>query len=332
MPLRKSPVRTPALLAANRANAQKSTGPRTTWGKRRSALNALRHGRRARLSICWVPQAGREAYAFWRLLAELRAAILPLAGEGDHAVFRTALSAWIAKRLYDRLAASADENRRLRLALGFEPMPSRYRLRIRRPGLTAPDWLVTISIGLAWGRGLGRLQQLAADLEADLAAGREPDFKGRRLSKLPSLHTRLLVTTVGYPYAGATAQPEGSGESDGFGEPQELQTKPESHRKRKTSKNDLSSDSPQPGFPADGETAGVRAELSGLDDGPHDGPGDAEEIPAPLRTKPESIRKHEASKNELPIGNWVRGAISAARRLFARRPGKPPDKDAVFVP
>src|SRR6516225_1669368 len=28
MPLRSSPVRTPALLAANRANAQKSTGPR----------------------------------------------------------------------------------------------------------------------------------------------------------------------------------------------------------------------------------------------------------------------------------------------------------------
>jgi hypothetical protein len=108
MPLRKSPVRTAALFAANRANAQKSTGPRTTWGKRRSALNALRHGRRARLSVCWVPQAGREAYAFWRLLAELRAAILPLAGEGDHAIFRTALSAWIAKRLYDRLAASAD--------------------------------------------------------------------------------------------------------------------------------------------------------------------------------------------------------------------------------
>ncbi len=47
MPLRKSPLRTPALLAANRANAQKSTGPRSLQGKARVALNALQHGRYA---------------------------------------------------------------------------------------------------------------------------------------------------------------------------------------------------------------------------------------------------------------------------------------------
>jgi len=47
MPLRKSPVRTPALLAANRANAQKSTGPRTPQGKARVSFNAFKHGRYA---------------------------------------------------------------------------------------------------------------------------------------------------------------------------------------------------------------------------------------------------------------------------------------------
>src|SRR5271167_1729342 len=57
MALRKSPVRTAAMLAANRANAQKSTGPATAAGKARVALNALKHGGRtdpagARKSFC----------------------------------------------------------------------------------------------------------------------------------------------------------------------------------------------------------------------------------------------------------------------------------------
>jgi len=42
--LRKSPVRAPAMLGANRANAQKSTGPSAASGKARAALNSLKHG------------------------------------------------------------------------------------------------------------------------------------------------------------------------------------------------------------------------------------------------------------------------------------------------
>jgi len=44
MSLRKSPHLTPGLLAANRRNAQRSTGPRTRAGKENSKLNALKHG------------------------------------------------------------------------------------------------------------------------------------------------------------------------------------------------------------------------------------------------------------------------------------------------
>jgi hypothetical protein len=40
---------TPARLAANRRNAQKSTGPRTAWGKAWSRLNGLRSGTRSAL-------------------------------------------------------------------------------------------------------------------------------------------------------------------------------------------------------------------------------------------------------------------------------------------
>jgi hypothetical protein len=48
MSLRKSPTPTPGFLAANRANAQKCTGPRTPAGKARSSLNAIKHGGYAR--------------------------------------------------------------------------------------------------------------------------------------------------------------------------------------------------------------------------------------------------------------------------------------------
>jgi hypothetical protein len=59
MSLRRSPRLTPALLAANRRNAQKSTGPRTAGGKARARLNRLRHGRRSPLFA-----------RFWRALQQ----------------------------------------------------------------------------------------------------------------------------------------------------------------------------------------------------------------------------------------------------------------------
>jgi hypothetical protein len=48
--LRKSPVRTPAMLAANRANAKKSTGPSTASGKSPRGLE-LPQARRLRRSL-----------------------------------------------------------------------------------------------------------------------------------------------------------------------------------------------------------------------------------------------------------------------------------------
>jgi len=47
MSLRKPPTMTAARVAANRRNAQRSTGPRTARGKAWSGLNALRTGSRS---------------------------------------------------------------------------------------------------------------------------------------------------------------------------------------------------------------------------------------------------------------------------------------------
>ncbi len=65
---------TPAQIAANRQNAQRSTGPRTPEGKARSARNALRHGFASREFI--VPDDERENFESLRtaLAAELKPA------------------------------------------------------------------------------------------------------------------------------------------------------------------------------------------------------------------------------------------------------------------
>src|SRR6202050_2900049 len=47
-------------LEANRANAQKSTGPRTDEGKKRSCLNATRHGLTGQVVV--LPHEDMEAY------------------------------------------------------------------------------------------------------------------------------------------------------------------------------------------------------------------------------------------------------------------------------
>src|SRR4051812_19919862 len=46
-------------LAANRANALRSTGPRTQRGKERARLNAVRHGLRAALPAGQTPEIAR---------------------------------------------------------------------------------------------------------------------------------------------------------------------------------------------------------------------------------------------------------------------------------
>ena len=61
MSLRKRPIITPALLAAARANARKSTGPRTPQGKARAALNALKNGSRSLAFRQKLVEAGANA-------------------------------------------------------------------------------------------------------------------------------------------------------------------------------------------------------------------------------------------------------------------------------
>ena len=81
MPLLKPRSASPARIAANRANALKSTGPRSAAGKRHAALNALKHGvftldtsLYARLVMV---KTGEDPAAYDRLLEDLLAAWNP---------------------------------------------------------------------------------------------------------------------------------------------------------------------------------------------------------------------------------------------------------------
>ena len=96
MSLRKSPVRTPALLAANRANALKSTGARTPEGKARAVLNGLKHARHARRLPETLATAGRrEAKQLYEwLLGEICLRFGVGDGEGRQQAERMARSAW----------------------------------------------------------------------------------------------------------------------------------------------------------------------------------------------------------------------------------------------
>ncbi|HEV2178284.1 MAG TPA: hypothetical protein VGW33_13955 [Terriglobia bacterium] len=109
MSLRKSPVRSAALLAACRANSQHSTGPRTPTGKARVALNALRHGRRApalarllprglsfedRLLYNWIFRAIRNSFLPQKALPEGSGKDAEVQAGNERRVGRVAIQVW----------------------------------------------------------------------------------------------------------------------------------------------------------------------------------------------------------------------------------------------
>jgi hypothetical protein len=88
-------VTSPAQIAANRRNAQKSTGPRTANGKAASRLNALKHGLTA--ETCLLP--GESLAEFEHLRARLVAEFTPATVIDEIQVERLAGLVWRLRRV-----------------------------------------------------------------------------------------------------------------------------------------------------------------------------------------------------------------------------------------
>ncbi|HEY6291926.1 MAG TPA: hypothetical protein VI455_10255 [Terriglobia bacterium] len=173
MSLVKSSVLTPAKLAANRANALKSTGPRSDRGKRRSSINAWRHGWRTQVTASCIPELGRPFDAYLPFQDALRAAVLPAENaRGEQMLLYLAAVVCKVKRNYDRWLEARTPEDRLLLDAGVLPRPGGWRLRLKRT-----DWRVTISV---WVR-----------------RSRAPGTAG--MIDLPRQHTMVKVTCVGHP-------------------------------------------------------------------------------------------------------------------------------------
>jgi hypothetical protein len=153
MSLRKSPTRTPALLAAIRSNVRKSTGPRTYRGKLRSAANALANGSRSDdLRQRLLKGRDSEAVACYdRIYAAICDCFQPTARQEWRKAAELARSAWA-----NVWAGVPARSRSLRLALRGEGVDVRSvfrrHFRIEAPdGLRLNFWLARRS-GARWLR------------------------------------------------------------------------------------------------------------------------------------------------------------------------------------
>ena len=120
-------------IAANRRNAEKSTGPKTEEGKAVAARNSLRHGMRARQIVCFDErQADFESF-----YTALEAALDPADAVEEQLVERIALCSW-------RLRRAARVEAEL-INSAFATQPNRPLTKVATVFDVSPDDMTTLS-------------------------------------------------------------------------------------------------------------------------------------------------------------------------------------------
>ena len=121
-----------AKLEANRRNATRSSGPKSSEGKKRSRLNALKHGiLTSELLILEGPNA-EDARAFNELLAALRQDFAPEGALEDLLVEKIAVCFWRQRRVLKCEAGLAIHDLALafRQNRGYAGNPNRSDTRV----------------------------------------------------------------------------------------------------------------------------------------------------------------------------------------------------------
>mgnify|MGYP001189967967 CR=1 FL=1 len=114
---------TPQQTAANQANAQLSTGPRTEAGKAASSQNARKHG----LSSQYLPLSPEERPLFEQLEADLRSQVNPSGALQESIFIELAAAAW-KRNIVNRLLAEAGTSTE---SLFADEIPDRVRKLLR---------------------------------------------------------------------------------------------------------------------------------------------------------------------------------------------------------
>jgi hypothetical protein len=115
--------------ATNRANAQKSTGPRTPEGKARARHNSLKHGRRAQIidyseTVNTVVLPGEPMAAYVRSVEALVAKLAPRDEVELELVHRVAAAQWEIRRFRSlRLVLLEDQFQTVELKTKHHPLP-----------------------------------------------------------------------------------------------------------------------------------------------------------------------------------------------------------------
>jgi hypothetical protein len=160
---------TAAQVLANRANAQKSTGPRTVEGKNASSLNALKHGADAASVI--LP--GEDPAEYNRIVAEYHRDLQPHGAIEELQVRIIIRSDWQHRRL-ERI-----ENNLYRELLSEGATPNEIDVKVLRDSATGrllrKIWSQIASLDRASARALAELRRIRrerdhADVEAIEAA------------------------------------------------------------------------------------------------------------------------------------------------------------------